>query len=96
MAKPAENIKRYIAGQEFSLKSDNVELLDSVVEEVNKQIDIVAKKHLKSPLTTVSILAALNIAEKQILTDKQAEINKVYISDELERMAEFLIDSFKK
>ena len=96
MAKSAENIKRYIAGQEFPLKSDNLELLDKVVDEVNNQIDIVAKKNPSdTPILKVSILAALNIAEKQILDNKQASVDREYITGELERMAEFLRENFQ-
>jgi hypothetical protein len=91
----AKTYKKVIANQEFLLKSDNEELLDIVVDDVDMNIGALLKKNPDDTPFTCSVLAALIATEKQILTGKQSDIDKDYISGELGRMAEFLTGIFQ-
>jgi len=84
-----KSIKVKIADMEYSLLGENEELIRSAASEVNKQLDNLRGKTNESPIN-LSLLAALNIAEKYCSIENQAKIDLNYLIGELEQMAKYL------
>lgn len=84
-----KSIKVKIADMDYSLRGENEELIRSAAREVNKQLDNLKGKTNESPVN-LSLLAALNIAEKYCSVENQAKIDLNYLIGELEQMANYL------
>jgi cell division protein ZapA (FtsZ GTPase activity inhibitor) len=92
----AEKIKVRIRGKEYTLKGENELLVQKAAEEVNKEAKQFEGIHLNKPDETIAILAALNIAEKKAILEKQKTIDENFLVTELERMAKSLDESISK
>lgn len=86
----AESIKVTIAGREFSLFGEDAAIVKNAAELVNQQIKDLKKSYEHEPVSTLSVLAALNIAEKHFVNRHQNEIDRNYIVSEIEKMSEYL------
>jgi cell division protein ZapA (FtsZ GTPase activity inhibitor) len=82
-------IKVNIAGREYSLRGEDEELIKSAAAEVNIQLDNLKGK-TKETVTTLPLLAALNIAEKYYINKKQQEIDINFLAKELNEMINYL------
>ena len=89
----ANSIRVIIGGKEYSLKGDNEHLIRYASDEVNKQLSALGLKHNEESSTTLSILAALNLSEQNILRQNQLSVNSRFITNELEAMADFLTNN---
>lgn len=90
-----KSIKVKIADMDYSLRGENEELIRSAAREVNKQLDNLKGKTNESPVN-LSLLAALNIAEKYCSVENQAKVDLNYLIGELEQMANYLKVSTKE
>lgn len=92
----AEKIKVRIRGKEFVLKGEDEQNVRRAAEVVDNEIHKLETGHLNQPPETVAILAALNIAEKESILEKQKNIDENYLVNELDRMAKYLNDVVEK
>ncbi|MFC2130054.1 cell division protein ZapA [Bacteroidota bacterium] len=92
----AEKIRVHIKGKEYILKGEDELLVRQAAEEVDNEIQTLESSHLNQPPETVAILAALNIAEKRSIIEKQKMIDENYLVNELDRMAKYLDDAIAK
>ena len=86
----AESIKVTIAGREFSLFGEDEKIVKNAAELVNQQIKELKKNYEHEPVSTLSVLAALNIAEKHFVNRHQIDIDRNFIISEIEKMSEYL------
>lgn len=91
----ARTIQIAIGGKKYSLKGENEELIDYVSGIVNDELDYLDSKHSKESPETLSVLAALNIAERHYKNQYQKEIDQRYVVSELKNMAEFIEENIK-
>ncbi|MCX6152941.1 MAG: cell division protein ZapA [Candidatus Kapabacteria bacterium] len=89
----AHKIKVNIGGIEYPLVGDDPELIQSAAAEVDEQVSLLRKTLTNEPMTTLSILAALNIAEKNYVLKKQNNENRTYLSNEINKMNDYLNQS---
>jgi len=75
----AEKIRVHIKGKEYILKGEDELLIRRAAEEVDNEIHTLEDSHLNQPPETVAILAALNIAEKRSIIEKQKMIDENYL-----------------
>jgi len=89
----ATAIRVIIGGREYSLKGDNEQLVRQAADDVNKQFTSFGLKHNEESSTTLGVLAALNLAEQSILNRQQIIADSEFISNELDAMANFIINN---
>lgn len=87
-----KSIKVIIGGKEYSLRGDNEKLIQHVASEVNNQIKEIGARHTEESSTTISVLTALNMAEKGIREKIQRETDESFVVNELGRMAELIFE----
>ncbi|MDQ1265956.1 MAG: hypothetical protein QG635_1108 [Bacteroidota bacterium] len=92
----AEKIKVQIGIREYTLVGEDIGILQKAAEEVNEQIRELKKRHSDENSTTITVLAALNIAEKQIRNQNQYERDKVFILEEVSTMTQSLSNDLSK
>ncbi len=85
-----KTFKVNIAGKEYNLKGENETILISAAEMVEQKINDLKMQYQGEPISTISILAALNIAEQLFSNKSQFESEKEYFLNELNKMADFL------
>ena len=93
--KMAEKINVRINGQQYLLKGEDESLIRQSAEEVDIEIKSLETSHINEPLETKAIIAALNIAERRYVMQKQKKIDEEYLINELDRMAKYLGDSLQ-
>ena len=86
----AKSIRVIISGKEYLLRGEDEKLVQQVAREVNEQLAQLEKSHRDESATTLSVLTALNIAEKHLIAERQNDCNKKYVIDELSKMSDFL------
>ena len=84
-----KTIKVLIGEREYSLRGEDIDLIKSAATEVNEQLELLRSKS-SEPVSNLSLMAALNIAEKYYSVQKQSEIDLSFLTNELESMALFL------
>jgi cell division protein ZapA (FtsZ GTPase activity inhibitor) len=89
-------IKLVIGGKEYTLKGEDEKLTRLAAEEVNAQVEALKGRHLEESSNTLSVLAALNIAEKYHRSSRSKENERRLIINEMESMAEFLAGRLRK
>lgn len=85
-----KSVKVNIDGKEYSIRGENEEHLLATAAEVNRQV-----ANLKSQLSeynrdSLFTLAALNLAEKNLVQKNEFESDMNYLASELEKITEFL------
>ncbi len=88
-------MRTIIGGKEYNLKSSNDKLLQLTADMVNNEISKVQEKMPNESTITVTVLAALNIAEKYHQSKEQSNIDKDFLREELQKMAEKLEQTLK-
>lgn len=83
-------IKLVIGGKEYTLKGEDEKLTRLAAEEVDAQVEALKGRHLEESSSTLSVLAALNIAEKYHRSSRSKENERKLILTEIESMADFL------
>lgn len=81
-------MKIEIAGKDYNLRTDNEKILKLAAELVNSEILSLENSFPGESQNTYAVLAALNIAEKFIVSNSQIELDKEFMKNELNRMTE--------
>lgn len=85
-----ETVKVTIDNREYSLVGEDPSLIQNAAKEVDKSIKEIKRIVGDESAATLSILAALNIAEKFIQDLDQSKADKNYLVVELEKMTNYL------
>ena len=83
-------IRVKISGKEYVLRGDDEQAVLSAAREVDNQFREIQEKQNEHSTNTLSILAALNLAERLHKSERQAETDAEYISQQIEKMVQFL------
>ncbi|MBM2813567.1 MAG: hypothetical protein HW421_329 [Ignavibacteria bacterium] len=83
MEKP---INVWIAGRQYRLVGEEDDIIQKAAEELNTQYEELRRRYSNEETTTLTVLAALNIAEKYIRSEIQNEINTKYVAVQLTKM----------
>ncbi len=67
----AKTIEITVGGKKYVLRGEDEELLASSVRLVDTEYENVRAKHARESADTISVLAALNIAEKHYMINNQ-------------------------
>jgi cell division protein ZapA (FtsZ GTPase activity inhibitor) len=86
----AQAITVYIGGREYNLRGDDEKLTQAAAAIVDKQLLQFETRHFEEADVTVSILAALNIAEMHLKNQQQRETDKLFVASEIGKMSEVL------
>ena len=84
-----KTIKVIIGEREYSLRGEDIDLIKSAATEVNSQLEALKGKS-NEPVANLSLMAALNIAEKYYSVQKQSAIDLSYLTSELDSMVAYL------
>jgi len=95
MNKKLKSIKVEIGNKEYRLTGEP-ELIEESRSVVNGQIDLLRMSNGKQNGDTLSVLAALNIAEEKILFEKQTRNQIQSTINEIEKLTEFADSLFAK
>jgi cell division protein ZapA (FtsZ GTPase activity inhibitor) len=91
-----KTIKTVIGGREYNLKGEDESIIKATADEVNSQLENLGKNTSELQRDSLPILAALNIAESKIKQGLENENNNIYLTDELNKMSDLLINSLKQ
>ena len=83
-------IRVQIGGKDLTLRGDNEEKIKQSVREVNIQVQHLQQTLREQSTPTLTVLAALNIAEKYLDEKEQHSQNSREVIDELEKMTQYL------
>lgn len=83
-------IRVTIGGKDLTLRGDNEEKIKKSVREVNLQIQSLQQTLREHSTPTLSLLAALNIAERYHDSLDQSARDVRFVTDELEKMTQYL------
>ncbi|MBN9399128.1 MAG: cell division protein ZapA ['Candidatus Kapabacteria' thiocyanatum] len=83
-------IRVTIGGKDLTLRGDNEEKIKKSVREVNLQIQQLQQSLREQSTPTLALLAALNIAERYQEAEAQNAQDVRFVSDELDKMAQYL------
>lgn len=86
----SKTVRVKIGGQEYNLRSDDDARVRAISERVDTQMQHLRNKIQDQSTSTLAILTALNIAEKEYESLEQARADTTYIVAELEKMSAFL------
>ncbi len=86
----AKSIKVKIGGRDYSLVGEDEGIILSAAEEVNSKIGELKSAGGNLPQGTLTVLAALNIAESRIRLTESAAAEHEYLADEIRSMTAFL------
>ena len=89
-------VKVTIGGKEFTLRGDDEQKLVRAAKEVDDQIRALQSGMMDQSTQMQAIVAALNLAEQKISAEETLEKESLLLSSELENMATFLREQFKK
>ena len=90
-----KKMRVFIGGKEYPLRGDNEKLIQMAANEVNSQLEQLSVKHYDESEVRLSVLAALNIAEKQLKLQQQFEIDKRFVVKELGKITNFIKDNIE-
>lgn len=79
-----------IGGKEYSLRGEDEQKLVASAHEVDTQFHELRGQLQDQSTSTIAVVAALNIAEKNYETKQQAEADTAFLIAELTKMAEYL------
>ncbi len=91
-----KTIKTVIGGREYNLKGEDESIILATADEVNSQLENLVKNTNELQRDSLPILAALNIAELKIKQNLEYENNNNYLTDELNKMSDLLLNSLKQ
>jgi cell division protein ZapA (FtsZ GTPase activity inhibitor) len=85
-----KTIKFTIGGKDYSLKGDNEVLLYRAANDVNNVYSKIQESYPDESVSTISVLTALNIAEKSINEKQQIEVDEDYLVEQINKMTDYL------
>ncbi|MFN4907937.1 MAG: cell division protein ZapA [Bacteroidota bacterium] len=83
-------IRVTIAGKDLTLRGDNEEKIKQSVREVNVQFQNLQQTLREQSTPTLTVLTALNIAERYVEVNAQRQSDVRYVAEELESMTRYL------
>ncbi len=83
-------IRVTIGGKDLTLRGDDEEKIKRSVREVNLQVQHLQQTLREQSTPTLTVLAALNIAEKYLDAQEQSSKDVQFVTDELEKMTQYL------
>jgi len=83
-------IRVTIGGKDLTLRGDDEEKIKRSVREVNLQVQHLQQSLREQSTPTLTVLAALNIAEKYLDAQEQSSQDVRFVTDELEKMTQYL------
>lgn len=83
-------IRVTLGGKDLTLRGENEEKIKKSVREVNLQIQQLQQTLREQSTPTLSLLAALNVAEKYLDIQEQSQKDVAYVATELESMTQYL------
>jgi cell division protein ZapA (FtsZ GTPase activity inhibitor) len=83
-------IRVQIGGKDLTLRGENEEKIKQSVREVNIQVQHLQQTLREQSTPTLTVLAALNIAEKYLDEKEQHVQDTRAVADELQRMTQYL------
>ncbi len=89
-------IRVTLGGKDLTLRGDNEESMKKSVREVNLQIQTLQQSLREQGTSTLSLLAALNLAERCLTAEEGRTADLQFVTSELARMAELLERSWTK
>lgn len=93
---PENSFKVVIGGVEYKLTSQDEVMLKKAAEEVDTQLNQIRRQYSATvPVNTLSVLAALNIAQNKLMTQNKYNEAKNYLKTELNKMCETLEQALK-
>ncbi|MBM4178390.1 MAG: cell division protein ZapA [Ignavibacteria bacterium] len=84
-------IRVQIGGKDLTLRGENEEKIKQSVREVNIQVQHLQQTLREQSTPTLTVLAALNIAEKYLDEKEQRSQNSREVIDELDKMTQYLV-----
>lgn len=85
-----KTVKFTIGGKDYSLKGDNEAMLSRAANDVKNVYTKIQESYPDESVSTISILTALNIAEKNINDMLQIEVDKSYLVEQINKMTDYL------
>jgi cell division protein ZapA (FtsZ GTPase activity inhibitor) len=85
-----KTIKFTIGGKDYSLKGDNEVLLYKAANDVKNVYSKIQESYPDESVSTISVLTALNIAEKSINEKQQIEVDEDYLVEQINKMTDYL------
>ena len=89
-----KTVRVKIGGNEYNLRSDDEAKVREVAGAVDAQFRQMQGISKEQSTATLSILTALNIAEKEYEIRQQQRIDKAYLTAETEKMVAYLRQSY--
>lgn len=86
----SKTVRVKIGGKEYSLRGEDEQKLVASAREVDTQFQELRGQLQDQSTSTIAVVAALNIAEKNYETKQQAEADTTFLITELTKMAEYL------
>jgi cell division protein ZapA (FtsZ GTPase activity inhibitor) len=83
-------IRVTLGGKDLTLRGDNEESIKKSVREVNIQIQNLQQSMREQSTPTLSLLAALNLAERCLVAEEGREADVLWMTDELEKMTSYM------
>jgi cell division protein ZapA (FtsZ GTPase activity inhibitor) len=83
-------IRVTLGGKDLTLRGDNEESIKKSVREVNIQIQNLQQSMREQSTPTLSLLAALNLAERCLVAEEGSEADVLWMTDELEKMTSYM------
>ncbi|MFA6570028.1 MAG: cell division protein ZapA [Bacteroidota bacterium] len=83
-------VRVLIGGREYILKGDDENIVYRTAGVVNEHLDEVKRKNSDKTEPIITVLAALNIAEKNCKLQNELEANQNFLVSELNKMTQFM------
>lgn len=83
-------IRVTIAGKDLTLRGENEEKIKQSVREVNVQFQHLQQTLREQSTPTLTVLAALNVAERFVEAREQRQQDVRFVAEELESMTRYL------
>lgn len=83
-------IRVTLGGKDLTLRGDNEESIKKSVREVNLQIQTLQQSLREQSTPTLTLLAALNLAERCLVAEEGRTEDVSYMTTEVDKMANYL------
>jgi cell division protein ZapA (FtsZ GTPase activity inhibitor) len=91
-----QSIRVKIGGKEYTLRGEDEQKIRDCAAEVDSQFQGLQGKLQDQSTATLAVVSALNLAEKNYDSNRQAATDATFIAAELDKMSAFLEQCWKK
>lgn len=92
----SKTIRVNIGGKDLTLRGENEESIKKSVREVNLQIQALQQSLREQGTQTISLLAALNLAERCLTAEEGRVADVQFVASEISKMTDMLERSWKQ